>query len=446
MQKNKATKSRLSNQSSELESEAANVPSIPAALPAEPLWRAAALGTRLPSARRWLLWFGGQPRSRKPPQEPKVSITTGTNSWAVARFAYFTRFFDSASDAAALDSKADLWTYEGARVSGQVASQSKHLPLTQEIRVAPSGRLASVRVNPDGSRMAGTLALCSARRIVSLSRLWRRWRPALRLQASPWWPSLSTDTPQLHLCSSTSGAPSLSPTATRSALSSRLRPRAAWARHWAMLLSSEHGRHVDGLEQCRRSPVPSTCLPTPSRSPRPIDAEPSSPPHPDWPRPPEISMLPPISSQLDLAVRWCRSGGEGKGVQWHQQQKPRRQTVPADAHYGLLFPPTSAGGRPGPRRMSTDRCWELMPGMFLSFHRMPAAPRCHSMGQCAGCRGAWGWRRRSGAGRALCVPGVAPAGRSLTTDRGASLPAPCLRPCLLGWGCLGEWRPPEGIP
>ena len=59
----------------------------------------------------------------------------------MARFAYFARFFDSASAAAAPDSKADLWTYEDSRVSGQVASQRRHLPLTQGTRVAPSGQL-----------------------------------------------------------------------------------------------------------------------------------------------------------------------------------------------------------------------------------------------------------------------------------------------------------------
>ena len=79
----------------------------------------------------------------------------------------FRSLLDSASAATAPDSKADLWMYEGARVSGQVASQSRHLLLTQGTRVAPSGRLASVRVRPGSSRMAGTLAICSARRIVS---------------------------------------------------------------------------------------------------------------------------------------------------------------------------------------------------------------------------------------------------------------------------------------
>src|SRR5206468_11144661 len=161
------------------------------------------------------------------PHVPRVSIATGTNLCAIDRAAYLADFLVSAKAAAAPGSAADRSIYDGAKVSGHVASQSKHLLLDHGTRVAPSGRLASVRAKPGGSRTAAMLALCSARRIVSFNRLCLRCRPALRLHASPWWPSLPTAVPQTHLCGSTIDAPSRSPTATRSALSSMLRPSAA---------------------------------------------------------------------------------------------------------------------------------------------------------------------------------------------------------------------------
>ena len=93
------------------------------------------------------------------PHEPSVSIAMGTNSCEVAKAAYLDCFFDSAKAAAAPDSSADLFTYEGANVSGHVASQRRHLPFDHGIRVAPPGRLESERISPGGYRSAATLAL-----------------------------------------------------------------------------------------------------------------------------------------------------------------------------------------------------------------------------------------------------------------------------------------------
>ena len=305
-----------------------------------------------------------------------------------------------------------------------------------------------MRVRPGGSRMAETLALCAM-----LGGLYH-WagcgggddrRCALAGQSVV--AELVHRYPhRLHLCSSTSGAPSLSPTAIRSALSSRLRPRAALG------TALSHALELWAREACRRARAVSSMACSINLL---ADTEQIASSYRCWTL---VSYTPGLTTPFrDLhAASDLLTAGSGsevislwrrmKGVQWHQQRKPRRQKVPADAHYGLVFPPPRREGRPGPRRMSTDWCWELA-AMFLLISSYPSSSvLVTALGQCAGCRGAWGWRRCSGAGRALCVPGVGPAGRSLTTDRGASPPAPCLRPCLLGWGCLGEWRPPGGIP
>jgi hypothetical protein len=45
--------------------------------------------------------------------------------------------------------------YVFSKVSEQVASQRRHLPLDHGINVAPSGRFPLLRIIPEGSRMAG---------------------------------------------------------------------------------------------------------------------------------------------------------------------------------------------------------------------------------------------------------------------------------------------------
>ena len=119
------------------------------------------------------------------PHVPIVYMATGTNSCAVARAAYFATFFDSASLAVDPASADEIVTCDGANVSGQVASHRRQRPRAQGTRVTPSGRFPPPRSKPGGSRIACTPALCSARKIPSLSRLWRRCLPALRLHARP---------------------------------------------------------------------------------------------------------------------------------------------------------------------------------------------------------------------------------------------------------------------
>ena len=90
----------------------------------------------------------------KVPHVPKVSSTTGTKSWAVAKDAYFWTFTLSADAAAELAATADFFTCDGASVSGTVASQRRQRPRVHGTNVAASGLLASARVRPGGSRTA----------------------------------------------------------------------------------------------------------------------------------------------------------------------------------------------------------------------------------------------------------------------------------------------------
>ena len=118
--------------------------------PAESPWRAAALGTRLPSARRWLLVIR-RPTSftkavpQRCPKSPKVTIIDGIRireRWRGLCISLALLWFLQVPPPRA-DSKADLGDVRGRRQpQGQVASQSRHLPLTQGTRVAPSGSLA----------------------------------------------------------------------------------------------------------------------------------------------------------------------------------------------------------------------------------------------------------------------------------------------------------------
>ena len=82
------------------------------------------------------------------PHVPRVSMTFGTNSCETDRLAYFDCFFFSASAAAEPAAAADRLMYDGARVSGHVASHSRHLPLDHGASVAPSERLHPCAANP----------------------------------------------------------------------------------------------------------------------------------------------------------------------------------------------------------------------------------------------------------------------------------------------------------
>ena len=66
-----------------------------------------------------------------------------------------------------------LARWEGAKVSGQVASQTSSLPLLQGTSVIPSGRFPSERNKPVGSNLDGRRAVDIARWTISLIAAWR---------------------------------------------------------------------------------------------------------------------------------------------------------------------------------------------------------------------------------------------------------------------------------
>ena len=86
------------------------------------------------------------------PHVPRVSMTIGTKSCALVSATYFADLRASALAATVPASTADCITWDGARVSGHVASQRRHRPLDHGMRVTPSGRLPSPRFSPGGSR------------------------------------------------------------------------------------------------------------------------------------------------------------------------------------------------------------------------------------------------------------------------------------------------------
>src|SRR6218665_9773 len=85
---------------------------------------------------------------------PRVSKAMGTNN------AYLAVLRAAACSATEPAEIALCDKYYAAQVWTTVASQDMHLPADQEMSVAPSGRLPSVRRRPDGSFMLGTSALC----------------------------------------------------------------------------------------------------------------------------------------------------------------------------------------------------------------------------------------------------------------------------------------------
>ena len=123
---------------------------------------------------------------------PSVSTATAT-TWCVGvRSAYFCSFPTEACAAAApavtlVDGRCDI-----ANVSGVVASQARHLPLAQGMRVTPSGLRLLPTIKPVGSLVEATSALINARCTMSLiiACLW--WRPALLSQERPWLPRAFT--------------------------------------------------------------------------------------------------------------------------------------------------------------------------------------------------------------------------------------------------------------
>ena len=158
------------------------------------------------------------------PQTPVVSIATGTKSMLLGRSAYLLCLFSSAEAAAAPTVRQVALIWDWAYVSGQVASQARHLPFFHGTDVTPTGRFPLCVMRPVGSRVERTPAEINALSRISFISLWRDWRPALLRQDRPWRPSADTMVSQTHLCGRTKGAPRRRPAAMRTDASSSLRP------------------------------------------------------------------------------------------------------------------------------------------------------------------------------------------------------------------------------
>src|SRR6218665_2225546 len=95
---------------------------------------------------------------------PRVSKAKGTKQYAGKIAVYLADFLSAAISAAAPAASADLAQYDSARMSMTVASQAKHLPPSNGIRVTPSGRFPSDLTRPTGSLMpARTHVVCQGR-------------------------------------------------------------------------------------------------------------------------------------------------------------------------------------------------------------------------------------------------------------------------------------------
>src|SRR6218665_15387 len=127
---------------------------------------------------------------------PRVSKVKGTKQYA----AYLADFHSAAISAAAPAASADLALYDSARVSMTVASQAKHLPPSQGIRVTPSRRFPSDLIRPTGSLVAEKPALIRPRQVISCMRECLAVRPCPGRHERPCEQSALTNVPQGHSC------------------------------------------------------------------------------------------------------------------------------------------------------------------------------------------------------------------------------------------------------
>lgn len=86
------------------------------------------------------------------PKIPDVSIPTGTKRWVRLMFPYFWSFEHSVLSATAPDFARQKLVYNEAKVSWQVASQTRTFPDFHGITVIPLGCLPSSRSKPGDSR------------------------------------------------------------------------------------------------------------------------------------------------------------------------------------------------------------------------------------------------------------------------------------------------------
>src|SRR6267154_4994217 len=121
------------------------------------------------------------------PHGPRDSMAIGTN-WITSEFAkfeYLLRLSCSAL-AAAAPAAADVRArYEGAKVSGEVKSQTSWRPRDHANRVAPSAFFLSSFRRWRGSSSVWTSAALKALAIMSFAWEWRACRPLLYLQDRP---------------------------------------------------------------------------------------------------------------------------------------------------------------------------------------------------------------------------------------------------------------------
>ena len=102
------------------------------------------------------------------PSTPLVSTATGSNLYLSASPEYFRRLSSSAASAAAPGRRDVLPIAVWQKVSVQVASQQRLLPLLNGNTVSPSGLRPSPRSRPTGSSQEGTPAAARARFTTSL--------------------------------------------------------------------------------------------------------------------------------------------------------------------------------------------------------------------------------------------------------------------------------------
>lgn len=168
------------------------------------------------------------------PKAPSVSIAIGMKECPRLRLAYFASFLSSAAAATAPVLLVANPRYDGANVSGQVASQTRGFPNFHGTMVTPSGRFPSDRSSPDGSSRDGILAEEKAREMTSFTAECRKCRPSLLLHLRPWVARWSTSAPQ---CRQEWGwhrvEPRRRPTAHLMVLSSILRPNDDTGRAWS---------------------------------------------------------------------------------------------------------------------------------------------------------------------------------------------------------------------
>ena len=100
---------------------------------------------------------------------PKNSTVSMANTWEESRLEYFVFFRLSAATATIPGPHAASSTYEGAKVSEHVASQTSNFPRFHGTNVIPSGRFPSTRLTPVGSNSDGMCAVVRALCTISFS-------------------------------------------------------------------------------------------------------------------------------------------------------------------------------------------------------------------------------------------------------------------------------------